>query len=346
MPRVRPVRRSAALAGQRAHLTVRWRTELEEHVIVARPSGDGALVAAAAVSGDVAILDAATGAPRHDHPGHAQGASCLDWRPGSRTLASGGHDGTVRIWDPQGCRELEAGASWVERVRWSPDGSLLAGSAGRRITIWRPDGIVLAEWPDHPSTVTDIGWSPDGSLLAATSYGGVTLWSPDAPDPVRLEWTGSSLALAWSPTGHHLATGDQDATVHFWMVTRRTDLQMSGYPTKIRELAWDSSGRHLATGGGSDVTTWDCAPPGPAGSRPSIVEGDDSLVSALSAQWRGAMIAAGSQAGRIFAFRAGASGERGRIELMEGVSSLSWFPDDAGLLAGTDAGGVFSIAVT
>jgi WD40 repeat protein len=174
----------------------------------------------------------------------------------------------------------------------------------------------------------------------------VTLWSPDAPEPLRLEWTGSSLVLAWSPTGHHLATGDQDATVHFWMVERRSDLQMSGYPTKVRELAWDSSGRHLATGGGSDVTTWDCAPPGPAGSRPVITEGDDSLVSVLAPQGRGALIAAGSAAGRLFVFRAGQAAVRGAIELDDGVSALAWFGDDAGLTAGTDTGAVMRIDMT
>ncbi len=343
MPRVRPIRRGAALAARRPDPVVAWSARLDDHVIDVQPSGDAELVAAASVSGPIALLDATTGLLRHALPGHGIGTTAIHWRPGRTELASVGQDGRVRLWNGgTGAQtaELEAGSSWVERVRWSPDGQSLAAAAGRRITLWTADGAVLAEWDDHPSTVTDIAWSPDGALLAATSYGGVTLWSVDSPEPVRLEWTGSSLTLAWSPTGRHLATGDQDATVHFWIVARGSDLQMSGYPTKVRELAWDASGRHLATGGGSDATIWDCAPPGPAGSRPAIAEGDDSLVAALAAQHRGDLIAAGSEDGRVFLFRALAAADRGSVELGDGVSALAWCHDDRHLVAGTDSGGV------
>jgi len=42
------------------------------------------------------------------------------------------------------------------------------------------------------------------------------------------------LARAWSPDGQYLCHGNQDATVHFWIVRSAKELQMWGYPTKIR----------------------------------------------------------------------------------------------------------------
>jgi WD40 repeat protein len=72
--------------------------------------------------------------------------------------------------------------------------------------------------------------------------------SQEAPQR-RFEWKGSILRLAWSPNGRFVATGDQDSTVHFWFEEDRRDLQMSGYPTKVREL-WNAASRYLATGGG------------------------------------------------------------------------------------------------
>jgi WD40 repeat protein len=343
MPRVRPVRRGATGGGARRGPSVTWHARLEDHVIGARASADGRLVAAASISGPVALLDAVHGTQVAMLAGHDHGTASIDWSPVAPVLASGGHDGRVMLWGagsgaPAGT--LGAGSSWVERVRWSPDGALLAAAAGRRVTLWRADGAVVAEWTDHPSTVTDIAWSPDGSLLAATSYGGVSLWSIERPDPVRLEWIGSSLALAWSPTGRHLATGDQDATVHFWDVMERSDLQMSGYPTKVRELAWDATGRHLATGGGVDVTVWDCAPPGPEGSLPAVAEGDGTQISALAAHPVAELIAAGSHGGRLFLFRPLGAAARGRIELGAGVSVLAWLADGRRLVAGTGAGDV------
>ena len=64
--------------------------------------------------------------------------------------------------------------------------------------------------------------------------------------------------MAWSPDGKVLAHGNQDATVHFWYAQTGTDLQMSGYPTKVRELGWDFTSRYLATGGGRMPCVWDC----------------------------------------------------------------------------------------
>ena len=40
--------------------------------------------------------------------------------------------------------------------------------------------------------------------------------------------------IPWSPDGKYIATGDQDSTVHFWIMSTGDDLQMSGYPTKVR----------------------------------------------------------------------------------------------------------------
>ncbi|HMP41901.1 MAG TPA: WD40 repeat domain-containing protein, partial [Roseiflexaceae bacterium] len=66
----------------------------------------------------------------------------------------------------------------------------------------------------------------------------------------KFEWKGSVLVLAVSLDGKYIAAGAQNASVHFWICRDGTDLEMSGYPRKVRELAWDSSSSYLATGGG------------------------------------------------------------------------------------------------
>jgi len=90
------------------------------------------------------------------------------------------------------------------------------------------------------------------------------------------------LALAWSPNGQYLATGDQDSTVHFWMVKTGEDLMMSGYPTKVKELSWDSSSRYLATGGGTMPCVWDCSGEGPANTMPQQFEAHTERVTVLA----------------------------------------------------------------
>ena len=81
-----------------------------------------------------------------------------------------------------------------------------------------------------------------------------------------------------------LAPGDQDSTVHFWTVKTGTDLMMSGYPTKVKELSWDGSSRYLATGGGPMPCVWDCTGKGPANTAPIQYEAHTDRVTALAFQ--------------------------------------------------------------
>jgi WD40 repeat protein len=43
-------------------------------------------------------------------------------------------------------------------------------------------------------------------------------------------------AIAWSPNGNFVASGNQDSTVYFWFIEGGEDLQMTGYPAEVREL--------------------------------------------------------------------------------------------------------------
>ncbi len=109
----------------------------------------------------------------------------------------------------------------------------------------------------------------------------------------RFAWKGSILTLAWSPDGRYLVHGDQDATVHFWVLASGKDYQMWGYPTKVRELAWDHTSRYLATGGGPVVVVWDYAGKGPQSSKPLMLEAHEDFLSALAFQHTGPLLASG-----------------------------------------------------
>lgn len=337
---------------QRVAATLRpgWQAELNDHVIDLAWAADGALLAAAIVSGPVTIWRARRGEPAAALAGHDLGTMSIAWRPDAPILATAGQDGALRLWDGASGhmqQELAGGASWVSQVRWCPvQGGKrpprLASAAGRTVRFWHADGRLEREYANHPSTVADIQWHKRRNELAIAAYGVLILCNPDRPEDLRvLRWQGSSLVIAWSPDGRYVATGDQDSTVHFWIAATGEDLQMWGYPTKVRELSWDANSRYLATGGGNGVTIWDCSGKGPSGSKPIQLGEHTAPLTALAYQQQGSLLASGGQDGLV-AIWAPDRMKRPvcRVQLETAVSCLAWSPDDRRLAVGCADGGV------
>lgn len=320
-------------------LMARWRTAIDDHVIDLTWSPGGQQVAVIGVGGQLAVLSRDAGSLAYRRDAHAFGAMSLSWHPSNAVLATSGADGQVRLWETgsgDAMATLDAGDKWVERVQWSSDGSLLAAAAGKQVRIWNLDLRVVRDFPKHRATVTDLRWQPGANVLCATSYGGVTLLDPNEEKPVRqFSWQGSSLVARWSPDGKYIATGDQDSTVHFWMVRTGKDLQMSGYANKVRELAWDSGSRFLATGGGNEAAVWDCSGKGPSNSKPIILPGHERRISAVAFQHRGRLLATGGDDGRVVVWEPGAKKLlKGATQLSQPITHLAWSADDRDILVG------------
>jgi WD40 repeat protein len=320
-----------------------WTANLPDHVIGLSWISDGKFLAAAAVSGPITVFDATNSKPAHELKGHGFGTTAIAWQPGRAVLASAGQDGQVRLWkDGQEIAALDGGATWVERLAWNAAGTMLAASAGKKVRIWCPDGQLVRELPVQAGTVTDIGWRPGTNQLAVLAYGAANLYDPGTGELVRaFAWKGSPLALAWSPDGKVLAHGNQDATVHFWYCETGADLQMSGYPSKVRELSWDFTNRYLATGGGPMPCIWDCGgPKGPEGSKPQMFEGHEDNLTAVAFQSHGYLLASAGVDGRVILWQPAnkKSPKMGEHRFESEASCLRWSPDDKLLAAGCGSG--------
>ena len=315
-------------------LEARWRANIDDHPIGLAWSPDGASLAVAGVSGPITLFNGADGAIQQKLPGHALDTMAIAWRKDSRLLASVGQDGKVRLWDADNGTqraEMAGGASWVERVAFSPVGDWLVSAAGRKLRLWNSGGELVREYADANSTITDIKWRRDGKQFAISAYNGVVLYDPTKAEPLRrFEWQGSTLTLEWSPDGRYIATGDQDSTVHFWINATGQDLQMWGYETKVLELAWSANSRYLATGGGTQVVIWDCSGKGPADTRPMMLEGHERLIKHLKFQRRGMLLASGGNDGllALWKVRMNRPAQLADAVFKAPIASLAWSPDD------------------
>jgi WD40 repeat protein len=248
-------------------------------------------------------------------------------------------------------RELTAGTGkgdWCEHAQFSPDGKLLATTAGRTLRVWTSMGEPVFEATAHDSTIAALAWRPDSAGVATGCYNGAQLfraksgvWERDPYEELR--WKGSIISLSWSPNGRYVAGGSQEATIQFWKLPYRVgeELFMSGYATKIRELAWDAGSRYLASGGGEVVTVWDVSGKGPQGTRPKQLEGHANRVTQLTFQHRGPLLASGGADGRVFIWDL-TKAQRHRRELQSpnAIAVLAWSPDDTALAIGGADGSV------
>jgi WD40 repeat protein len=321
----------------------RWHADIGDHVIAVAWSPSAPLLAAASVSGPITLFDAASGQVKSSLPGHGFGTTALAWRGDGSLLASAGQDGKVRLWDSGTGQEraaLAGGAAWVEHLTWHPTLDVLASAAGRKLRLWSAEGQLLHECPDHPATIADLAWRPRTGELTSAAYGEVLLWDVKTGASTRkLEGQGPVLKLAWAPSGDVLAHGNQDATVHYWIMKTGRDLEMSGYPLKVRELAWDHPGTYLATGGGPMVTVWDCSGKGPSGKTTLSMKGHDEPLTVLAFQGKGPLLLSGGQDGRVLLFQPGKY-KKGlaEVKLDSAIAQAVWAPDDRAVAVGTEEG--------
>ncbi|HEV3262983.1 MAG TPA: protein kinase [Gemmataceae bacterium] len=179
------------------------------------------------------------------------------YRPGGKLLATGGDDGTIRLWDPatgQLVRMLVGNP--VLSLSWSPNGKILAGGG----SLWEADtGRLL-----HRSVVQPwAAWAPQGRTLAHWWGNGLLLWNATTERDVRGHvFTTNIQWLAWSPDAKTIAIGLADKTARLWDVASGKETKtLKGHEGTVTGLAWSPDGKLLVTGaeGGNAIHVWDAA---------------------------------------------------------------------------------------
>jgi WD40 repeat protein len=240
-----------------------------------------------------------------------------------RTLASGGRDGRVCLWDlaapPGGAlaspQRLTGHDHQLFAMTFSPDGRLLA-SRSIDGTIRLSDaatGRVVQELATGPAPTLALAFSPDGETFAACGENGViNFWAVKTgqpKEPLRLH-VGPVHAVAFSPDGRWLATGGLDGTIP--LIDRASGERVHTFRGSllVTNLAFSPDSQALAAtteGLGPSVHLWDLAT-----RAERTAAGHTQLVVGLAFHPSGKRLATGSLDGtaRLWDTAPGADGSR------------------------------------
>jgi len=199
----------------------------------------------------------------------------LEFAPDGKSLASGGSDSKVCVWDlhtkkRRWSKEL---ASPVRAVVFSPDTKWLAScDDSDRVCVWEVEsGRPVQSWEHDQTTSNRLVFSPDNRFLASSDgFSTIRVWSL-ATGQETLRLSEGPSCLTFSPTGRILAGGSMRyddkrngnkgriSTIQLWeLVSGQKILSFEGDQESVDCLAFTSNGHALASGGtDGTILLWD-----------------------------------------------------------------------------------------
>jgi WD40 repeat protein len=290
--------------------------------------------------------------------GHTDEVLCVAVSPDGKTIASGGHDNTIRFWDVASGKEQaalnKAAVYGVESLAFSPDGKTLAsGLGGNTIKFWDVETRRATTLLDKVSEYAGplVVFSSDGKTLAT---GGrcireIRLWDLTTGKSIAT-LAGHDVygvkAMAFIGSDKYLVSVGHDALIKLWDVAAGKKLEereMADWPPAA---AFSSDGKKLATATwvverskDANVVTdkrvklWDVG----TGKELAALKGHTKMTSAVVFSPDGKTLATGSEDRTIKLWDVATGDELATLKGHAGkVTSLAFSADSRMLVSGSE----------
>ncbi|MBO3460980.1 trypsin-like peptidase domain-containing protein [Aetokthonos hydrillicola Thurmond2011] len=263
--------------------------------------------------------------------------------PDGKTLASGGFDNTITIWNVvtgQEISTLNGHSISVDSVAFSPNGKTLASGSSisdNTIKIWNVVTGQEISTLKATSNYNSVAFSPDGKTLASGSWDNtIKIWNVATGQEIATLRVHSDLvdSVAFSPSGKTLASGSQDKTIKIWNVATGKEIStLNGHSSSVNSVAFSPDGKTL-TSGSSDNTIkiWNVA----TGKEISTLNGHSSSVNSVAFSPDGKTLASGSDDNTIKIWNVATGQEISTLKgHSDAVHSVAFSPDGKTLASGS-----------
>jgi WD40 repeat protein len=191
-------------------------------------------------------------------------ALAVGWAKGGTILGVGNTASEIEVWDVSTLKQvavLKGHTDQVNRVRWSPDGSLFASaSSDGTVRIWenrQRTPLLTFQRPTHTmdNPALCVAWAPDGKrVVAGYGNGAVEIWDLQTRQGRLLEGqqandirTKAVWGVAWAPDGRRIISPRYDGIIHVWNADSGTHLTMLHSDDLPNDVAWSPDGQLLAS---------------------------------------------------------------------------------------------------
>ena len=233
-------------------------------------------------------------------PAHTGRVNALAVSPSENLIATGGGDGTARIWNAdtlQPVRALRGHEAGVMSVAVADDGWAVTGTADGVVRVWTADGeLAHVHRTGVPAPVHAVAVGDGGTRVAAAQLSTAFVWDTAANRTVALAGhTDLVYSLGCRADGGAVVSGGYDGRVKVWDAAGKCVATLSGHDGPVYAVALTRDGKRVISGGADQtVRVWR-----PGGELVRVLGGHAGLVFAASADDAGRRIAATGKDGIV-----------------------------------------------